>query len=124
MSVHPVRPEPQACKQFKVTEWCSCCAAHKEPATVAEDEEISWDIDISGAGSAAEADGAPADIDWDAAPVPESEASTHDINWDIEVDDSVQQESMPPALAGGALRRHHYFHMHARYSTQFCHLGV
>ena len=105
-------------------EWCSCCAAHKEPATEAQGEEISWDIDISGAESAAEADGAPADIDWDAAPVPESDASAHDINWDIEVDDNVQQESMPPALAGGALRWNHCFRMQAHSSTQSCHPGV
>ena len=56
-------------------------------ASEADGGEISWDIDMTEAEGAPEPEQGQADIDWDADPVPEGDASIQNIDWDIGVDD-------------------------------------
>ena len=66
----------------------------------AEGGEISWDIDMSAAEETTQAVEGQADINWDADPAAEGDASAHNIDWDIGVDETVGQGASDAAHTG------------------------
>ena len=79
---------------------CSCVADQEGHANGETDEEISWDIDVSAEGDDP-AEGAPADIDWDASLAPSSDASVQKAEWFIELDADETRPTAAPATEQG-----------------------
>ena len=68
--------------------------AGQEPHTSeADGGDISWDIDISAAEGADQAEEGLADIDWDADPMADGDTPAHNIDWDIGVDANAVQKA-------------------------------